>query len=319
MDVKPALLVLCIALLAPTREVPSSQEAGSFMLAVLRRDGVVVPFAAFNGKRWSERWPDRPPREVPVSLDDVPASWWGIEPAPARMHRWTDGVRAGDVALTGLTFTTLMCQPRLALRSDYKSATPVPPRFVLPYPKDGLLVAGDVPVEKIPVVDPRGAEARMVLALATAEFNRQENIAAGAFTSWRHPVKADQRKRIPITMEALYRAPADDPGGSVYFMEAVRQFPPGPTDTDNCGLATYVNGWIMAGADGRTRVRLTAAVTYCDRKGVGYMLPFGVIRADGRSYWVFQYSGFEGESYEVVHPSSRGIESEVVYTAGTCG
>ena len=30
---------------------------GAFTVGVLRRDGVIVPFAAFDGKRWSNRWP----------------------------------------------------------------------------------------------------------------------------------------------------------------------------------------------------------------------------------------------------------------------
>ena len=318
MNPRVVVLAVGMAILAPADAITSAQQTGPFMLSVLRRDGVVVPFAAFNGRRWSARWPARLPYEMPISLDDVPDSWWGIEPPPRRMHRWSDGVRIGEVALEGPTATVLMCEPRLALRSDYKSAVPVPPRFVRPYPKDGLLVSGDVSVAKIETVDPATDEAANVLALATDEFNREESAAAGAFTSWRHPVNPNQRKLVPITIEALYRAPTDDPQWTAYFIEAVRQYPPGPGDKDRCGLATYLNGWLIRGP-GRTRVRLGATVTYCDRKGVGYMLPFGLIRANDRTYWVFQYSGFEAEGYEVVQAGPRGVNTEVMYHAGTCG
>ena len=49
-----------------------------FAVGALRRDGVIIPFAVFNGKRWSVRWP-APSIEldVPINLRAVPSSWWG--------------------------------------------------------------------------------------------------------------------------------------------------------------------------------------------------------------------------------------------------
>ncbi|CAN5848714.1 hypothetical protein BH24ACI5_BH24ACI5_12260 [soil metagenome] len=318
MNVKALLFALCLAILAPDPRPMLAQETGPFALAVLRRDGLVVPFATFSGKRWAKRWPERKPLELPISLGDVPDAWWGIEP-PRRMHLWNEGVRIGEVLLKEPTVAALMCEPRPALKSDYKATAPVPPRFVLPYPKDGLLVSGDVPVMPIDAVEPDGAEGKNVLALAVDQFNKQENLAAGRFTSWRHPLKAAERKLLPIVIEALYRAPIDDPGWTAYFMEAVRQFPPGPAEKDGCGLATYASGWVIVGPGGASRTWLGARVTYCDRKGVGYMLPFGRVRANDRTYWVFQYAGFEAEAYEVARPAKGGVQAEVVYTVGTCG
>jgi hypothetical protein len=318
MRIHAVLLALCLAFLAPASGASAQQDTARFMLSVLRRDGLVLPFAAFDGRRWSKRWPERIPLELPISLDDVPERWWGIEPPPRRMHLWNAGARAGEVTVTGLSMSRLMCEPRLALRSDYKASTPAPPPMVLPYPKDGLLVSRDVPVGTIDVVEPDNADRKKILTLATAEFNKQESRAAAAFTSWKHPVKADRRKLVPITIEALYKAPSDTPEWTAYFMEAVRQFPPGPAEKDGCGLATYVSGWVMVGPGDRVRLYLGARVTYCDRKGVGYMLPFGLIRANEKTYWVFQYAGFEFEGYEVIRPHSGGVSSEVVYTAGVC-
>lgn len=320
MNLQSAMLALSVTLLAaPLPGAALLQEqTGSFMLSVLRRDGIVVPFAAFNGRRWAGRWPDRVPLERPISLDDIPDAWWGVEPAPRRMHHWSDGVRVGDVTVTAPIVTSLMCAPRMALRSDYKPLLAAPPRFVLPFPKDGLLVSGDVTVSKIDTLDPASAEGADVLALAIDEFNRQESAAASAFTAWRHPVKPAARKKMPATLEALYRAPTEDPELTAYFIEAVRQYPPGPAEKDGCGLATYVSGWVVTGPNGRATVRIGAHVTFCDRKGVAYMLPFGLVRADGKNYWVFQYSGFEMESYEVIRPHRGGVVNAVVYRAGAC-
>ena len=59
-------------------------------------------------------------------------------------------------------------------------------------------------------------------------------------------------------------------------------------------------------------------VTYCDRKGVSYMLPLGLIRANDHNYWVFQSSGFEEEWYEIVEPTRHTIQSQLAYPVGAC-
>ena len=174
-------------------------------------------------------------------------------------------------------------------------------------------------MSKIDTLDVAGGEAKGVIALALDQFNREESRSASAFTNWRHPVKESDRKKIPVTLEAIYRAPTDDPEWTAYFIEAIREYPPGPRETDGCGLATYVSGWVITNPRERAAVRIGARITYCDRKGVGYMFPFGMLRADGKNYWVFQYAGFEQESYQVVRPTRRSIENAVVYNAGSCG
>lgn len=313
-------VVLVAVLGALELPAPAPQEpAGDLVLGVLRRDGIVTPFATFDGRRWKGRWPDDiRNRELPISLQDVPESWWGVDVPPRTMTIWRDGVRAGSVTLTGVTTTRLMCEPRVSLKSDHKPSAPLPPPFELPYPKDGLVVAGNASVEPIQSPQRGSAEWNQAMILITDDFNRAENRAAQAFTAWQHPVKPEQRRMIPITMEAIYRAPTDDPQWTAYYVEAVRQYPPGREDKDGCGLATFGHGWVLLGPKNEAKVHVSATVTYCDRKGVSYMLPFGLIRANGKPYWVFQYSGFEEEWYEVAEATRRGVDPIVAYRAGFC-
>ena len=142
MKIHAALLALCLTSIAAVlpHAAAVQERTGSFVLGVLRRDGIVIPFAAFDGRRWSKRWPDLLPVERPIALSDIPKNWWGVEPAPERWHHWKDGGRTGEVALTSPVVGSPMCEPRFTLRSNYKSSEPAPPAFVLPFPKDGLLV-----------------------------------------------------------------------------------------------------------------------------------------------------------------------------------
>jgi hypothetical protein len=307
------------ALLALEFHPPAFQDPGKFVLGMLRRDGIVAPFATFDGKRWRTRWPaDVRNRELPISLDDIPESWWGIEPGPRTLTIWRDGQRSGSLNLTALTVSRLMCVPRIALKSDYKSATAAPPTVESPYPKDGVVVSGDVRVERIDSVEKGSADWNRALLLITGQFNREESIAARSFESWTHPVKERERKLVPITMEAVYRGPTEDPQWTAYFVEAVRQYPPGREDRDGCGLATFASGWLLVGPKDEAKMRISAKVTYCDRKGVAYMLPFGFIRADGHVYWVYQFAGFEQEWYEVAEPTRNGVKNHIAFPAGTC-
>jgi hypothetical protein len=79
---------------------------------------------------------------------------------------------------------------------------------------------------------------------------------------------------------------------------------------------TSVSGWIRRTPKGEPKYDLSARITYCDRKGVTYMLPLGVVKAGGQTFWVFQTSGFTGEWYSVVRPSPKGVEYHVDYFAG---
>jgi hypothetical protein len=99
------------------------QEARPFSLAVLRRDGQVIPFAVFDG-RWKTPWPQGLPLELPISLTDVPKRWWGVDEPFERMDLWRDGQRVGEVTITGLSVSRPMCQPRVVLKSDHKPSLP---------------------------------------------------------------------------------------------------------------------------------------------------------------------------------------------------
>jgi hypothetical protein len=246
----------------------------------------------------------------------VPKRWWGVEEPFDRFVLWREGKREGEVTVTAPTITRPMCEPRVALRSDFKTTSTIPPASERPHPKEGLLVGGGVTVGRIESVE-RGTEWNSVLVAMTPDFNRLETTAAGRYAAWRHPFSADDRRLTPITIESLYRAEGETPEWTPYFVEAVRQYPPSIMDR-GCGPLTYVHGWVVLGRHGRSWVRLSARIAYCDRFGVRYMLPLGTINVKDRAYWVFQFAGAESEWYEVARPLPGRVESHVSFDAGSC-
>lgn len=311
-----AVSVAHVASQAPA--APAAPPANTpFLLAVLNRDGLAVPFAAFNGRRWITPWPMAQRGEMPITLDDVDKEWWGAGGRPERLTSWWNGAKGTDVRFTALTQVRALCSSRLGLRTDYRPRELAPPRMKQPYPKDGLLVSNNVPVGRIETLDRTSADWQRMPSLITQEFNKMEKRAINSFGGWDHPLPERERNRQPVTIEAMYRAPSDAPGWTTYFVESARQYPARLRD-GGCGLTTTGQGWVHIGPNGKIHIELTSRVTYCDRKGVGFMLPFGTIRAGDRTYWVYQYSGYDDEFYQVVRPEPDDVKVLVGFHAGSC-
>lgn len=314
----PVFLATVLSLLAQDAPAPARAAADDrpFAVSVLRRDGYVLPFATYDGKRWSSRWPvEIRFVDLPISLASVPSDWWGKAEPPASMTHWADGASRGPVTLGAPVPIPIACDRRLTLKSNYVTKDAVPVRIVQPYPKDGLLISTAHPVERIQTVERGSADWQATIALMFEEFNKAEDRAARAFTSWQHPVAPRDRRRLPMEVEAMYRAPMDE-GGTAYFVEAVRRFPARPED-EGCGLVTLVSGWVLVGPK-KPEFELEGLVSFCDRRGAFYMLPLGLIRGDNRAYWIYQLSGYGSEIYRISRPYPKGVTHEISYSAAWC-
>ena len=298
---------------------------GRGALAVLRRDGILFPFASFDRDRWRVTWPIRLNGfvEIPTTSSAIPKDWWGTR-SP---DQWRAYLASGDDTYLELQMPTVFrsfCGSLLGVRTTYRSREPLPPVQVDPFPKDGLAISGGVPLEPIESVNPESAEWAPLAGSLLEAFNDIEKETVDnvrRFARWRHPIPEAARKHLPIRLESWYRAPSGEPGWTTSYVEAVRQYPPQPEDK-GCGLETLVSGWIHH-HDGQMsdETQLTAKLTYCDRVGATYMLPFGRIRPKKQTYWVFQLSGWESEWYEVawVRPEKVRYALEVLARgAGRC-
>jgi hypothetical protein len=318
-----AILVFLFSLAFQTRGQPPSStadqgDAAPFTVAVLRRDGLVSPFTVFDGKQWTTPWPsDLRSLDLPIGMQAIPPKWWG-KPGPiSEMTAWVDGVNRGPIHLERSTVLPLMCEPRVALVSDYRSNDPAPSLPEPPFPKDGVAVSGTQPVGRIEILTNAAPEWKSTATFLAEEFDSAENEAIDAFTAWKHPVPRAARRKVPVELEALYRAPMDVSGWTAYYIEAVKRYQPGPED-DGCGLITSASGWMSMAPDGKRSARLVAQVTYCDRRDVTYMLPLGLLTVDSKTFWAYQLSGYGREGYVIVRPTPKRVESHVKYSAGMC-
>ena len=275
---------------------------------------------AFDGKEWTTPWPaDLHFHDVPASLDAVPRKWWGKTGPLERMTLWVGGERRGDITLARPAAVGIMCSPRLGLRSDYVSSLPVPEPGEQSYPKDGLVVSGATEVDAVSLVcartHPNGQRARPCCRSHSMTRRRGRPRIHGLEAPG--PAGASGA-RFPCGSKRSTRRRWMRQGGWRIASRPMKHYAPLAADGD-CGLISSASGWIIAGPDGKHWTQLLVHITYCDRMDDVFTLPLGVVRAGGRSYWVYQLSGYDREGYVISRPTpesrrharaiSRGILS----------
>ena len=284
------------------QEVPSVDRG---VLAVLRRDGIMFPFASFRGTNWTAQWPGGLRNvELPINLASVPERWWGGW-TPEEWHVWLlNGTNRPLRAIAPAQFR-VHCALRLGVRTDYQPPEPAPALPTEPFPKDGLAVTAGIRVEPIDIVKAADADWGALAIELLDDFNRVEDDeirAVASVSQWSHPSSRETRRKLPVRIESWYRTAVEE-NVIASYIEAVRSYPPGPED-DGCGLETLFGGWVYH-VDGKLsrRIGLGARLTYCDRVNAAYMLPLGRIRLKDRLYWISQFSGHESEWYSVTELS----------------
>ena len=314
--VRIVLVVLAVAAAAPMLAQPRER----FTLGVLRRDGVILPFAAFDGD-WSMPWPvSTKDLELPITLDAVPPKWWGGE-LPAVWTLWPSAVGASTVRLTPKAPLAIVIghEKRLGVLTDFASSEPPAAPFQLPYPKEGLAVAGNLQVEQIAQVSKLSAAWRDLTVAIQEDVEAAENkaiTAVRASTRWVHPIERERRRQVGAALEAWYTSALEQPGFGLSYIEAVKRYPPGEEDA-GCGLETFVSGWIHTNTrQKQPKTDLTAKITYCDRQGASYMLPFGRFRVNNRTHWVFQMSSWGSEWYAVIEATPGRVRFVAEYFGG---
>lgn len=340
---------------APSSTAPSAPSADEkakdgFTLAVVRRDSIARPFATYDGKGWKNAWPD-PALKVtaPIALADVPKKWWsGRDP----IMKWTlwpiepaDGA-SRTIETVSPTIYPAHCEQGLGLRTTYSTQQEVPPPRVQPYPKAGLAVSAGATaptIEPIQIVDVASSSlatpiARAIVDEVLDEEKRKIGIFMRAGEGWKHPYNDEERKEIPLRLEAMYKVSKGLGDRDVFYFEGLKYYairdpeaaskkPPQPKDgKEPCDLVTFVSGWLIGREDELLKDKdnilpksIMVAVTSCDFAAANIMLPLGVVRVKEKAYWAVQRSSWTHEYYSVLDiTDDKFILAAMAASGGTC-
>jgi hypothetical protein len=302
----------------------AAEDAAPFLLAVMRRDGVVLPFASYDGRRWRNPWPAPSlTPEVPLSLRDVPAGWWGKGGVAAQWRFWPLDRETQPVAAQNPVWVQSQCQMMVGLKTDRATTGPVPPPVQQPHPKDGLAITSDQRIDRVEIRSEASSDWSEFVGFLQDVVRRPEERVIEFYrqgAGWPHPVRANMRKTAPFGLEALYRAPIGPSDRWAYFFEGTKRYPmPAAADRPPCDLVTFVRGWVVREANGaKSPFNVTAAVSYCNLTSVELMLPLGLLRLGDQSLWVVQWSGWGHERYSILEVAPGRVKPVLEASGGLC-
>jgi len=316
------LLLLLLRCLTPGA-VRAAPGPDTFLLAIVRDDGLVRPVAVHARGRWRSPWP-APVKEaeVPVRLEDCPLAWWGTDSPPLSWTLHTSEAAPQPLPIDGITWVPTYCQQQVVLRSRAGIRQPLRPADGLRAHKRGVAVAGEAQLTVPRQIDQDSAEARALLDAVQPLFNRDERLmlAGDYFAVYTPSVDGNARDRMPVEALGIYEGPGRT-GGPVYFVELQRRYPRrAPADLQWCDEVTYMSGWIYRGDGDRIETSLISNdVTSCTLDSVVRAIPHAVVETARGPVWLLEEYRPNGEAFALyLAPDRQGVEPLRRVFGGSC-
>jgi hypothetical protein len=296
-----------------------------FIVAIVRQDGIVVPFASYSHGKWSNPWPN-PDQDLDLkvsSLDKVPEAW--LDASPRISRTWFE--HSASISAQPLTVVKVVqfeahCQRQWGL-FPAKAVQPTP-SYHCGFPNPAIAIDTPLEVESMVRLTPKDIEARRLLATLQPFINqmesaqvetaaREQSVREGRLRYSGHPLDVAERRKIPVTLTKVYRTQTEIQGSWTYYVEAEKRYPNG------CPALTLWGGWVMKDSSGRlTPVGDGVAVTDCDAKGVNFSEPMGALLVQGQNFIVMQSHGWEDETYSILKVSKFQIKPALTVRGGGC-
>lgn len=280
-----------------------SSQSRVVSLASVQADGMLVPFATFDGANWVTPWPEpgRSPvdaRESPTSEElEALATFWKTKglAVPAVWQLWSSGAaRPSTIKVQRRESFEAGCERQVGLMTDFRHDR-----------KDSTHIASNGPItiqQPINLLTANGGVQgwQDMVRRILQDFPRQEN---RAIAEWQKPGRSLKLSGTalaarPIQLRALY-AYRDGRRRIVYF-EGVREYgihvgEPG------CNGKTRVSGWAISENGGRPVVAgAHAVVTDCDEMEAYTAVPAGVIRGLDDLVWILNKEYYESQAFLIV-------------------
>lgn len=327
--------IICLGLLGlalssahwikPVAVPAQSNTDGTLIVAVFRTDGVVVPFARYANQKWTNPWQSPRPDEQAYETEtiaDLPKPWYeSFVKTPADWYLLSPARGELTVRTSKNVEVCSHCAQVWGLLSDYPNATPAGKN-------ECVLTLGVALNEKRPArpmehLTEASPDWKQLLTLIASQFERAEIAALtheGASLYTAQVPSAEDRAKIPLSIQKLYRNQLTDDGQTLLYFEASREYQkPRDSNDPSCENISMFGGWALRDAQGKlTLLDSQFAPTDCDRKQVGLAFPFAILTLDGKTFAIIEEDSYEGESYIILEIRKDGIHRVLETYAGSC-
>jgi hypothetical protein len=307
------LLVLTSLFSSPV----GAKEDHAIWLGIVRTDGVLIPFAQFNGTAWVKAWP-----EADQFLDlkiqnwtQVPKAWLGQStsfPKNWTFHPSKGGSKELKVGLP-LSYDA-HCGAGWGASTNFEK---LPKVDYNPYPKAGIVLSSPVEVRPVTVMDL--SLSAKYQTLVRQDFERREQAAVenvkpspeAEFVSMHIPVKREERNKTGkynLDIYALSSHLVYFEASRHYFAKADEEYPDG----------SFMSGWIVTDSSGRMSLQKNSFNFSDDSNPSADYEFFGTFTMNGQTYAVAQKIYYEAESYSILRLTDGGFVEELDKYGGGC-
>ena len=301
-------LPLLLAALVITSLAAQGQR---FSVAIVRPDGGLVPFAAYDAGRWERAWSEAGEATDATVIDSVPSVWrrrggrvpdvWRVWPA--------SGGTPIDATVSGLEVVEAHCSGQVALKTNLPEAKAEHPL------KFGIAVdSSSVPVGAVEQVRRSDSVWAAAERAVLARFSRLETAKAA-----RNGEQLPRETPVPATqITALYRE-AKSARSPLYFVAEKKYRTPRFPQDPQCRTLTILTGWLVPTDAGTyTVLDPKVFVTDCDAKEARTGLPLAAFRVSGQLFWVLQEHGYEDETYLIAEIRETEVRYPIEVNGGGC-
>ncbi len=295
-------------------------EERAMLIGVARSDGVIIPFACFDGSRWDNPWPEAgATADTSIhALDAIPKAWY--DPLAAIPREWfirtiSESFRAVEVkravsaqsrrsSITGLESGFIS---KNTVRSwEPQPGSPSIPQTNRGISKEGIALSRNSQTYAIAAVEKESAEWRAMFAVIREEFSKAEEKRG-------HPLQKEVREGEELVMLSLYKGVREPDGSTVCRFEAARNYVasallPGSSPAG----CSRLSGWIRLDRTGRPSLiqkefvleRFSAPLEQA-------LFPLGMLAIGGINFWVVEERLHGDEYYKILEINRSGVRTVV--------
>jgi len=309
----------------PSATPALSGNDGKLMVAVFRTDGVVVPFALFANQKWTNPWHNPQPddqADETATIADLPKPWYqSFVKTPAEWYLLSPARGELTVRVSKNVQVCSHCQKVWGLLSDYPNATPAGRNECVT--TVGVALNEKKPSRAMERLTSASPDWKQLLILIAPHFESAEIAALtheGASLYASQIPSAQDRAKMPLSMQKIYRNQLTDDGQALFYFEASREYQkPANANDPSCEDISLFGGWALREAQGKlVLLDSQLAPTDCDRKQVGLGFPFAILTLDGKTFVIVEEDHYEGESYIVLEIGKDGVHRVLATYAGSC-
>ena len=297
------------------RQAAPSRPPDRLLVALVRSEGVVVPFAEYLDGRWANAGAD-----AGHSQSAVPPVWFvrgGTAPRAWSVVLTTGGRR--NASTNTATLVQSHCSPQWGLLSDIGDQ---PMSINTLHRQVGVAISGPAAVDGFEELDRASPEVARLTVAVLPTFDRDEDPAlarwAAAGKGRLQPVI--ERHAIPFTIEAAYRSRITIAGQTLVYLRVSRTHRESAAQSSPCSLVSVLDTWVFQDDQGRPTIAATSRFvqTDCPRPNVRIGVPFGIVRVDGRAFIIsVDYYG-QTEEYRISSIGSDAVRSVLSTFGGGC-